>query len=316
MTIHQQQFMKETMQNAYAQVTAPTLTNGVLQFMKMLERKEMSPETIRGYQMDLKQFSKFLLGESNAPVFVNRLTEENIELYVESLCKRKLKPASVNRKINSISSFCNFSVKKRWLAYNPAADVDRVKGKSVERTFLSISEMQQLIDAIEHPIIQAVAILMSNTGLRVSEATGLQLKDVDFEKRMIHVINGKGGVDRDIPMNEALAVKLDNYLKSIRPNISSLFFFATQKTGMVSPQYVNRILKDTCKKIDMKKSVTSHVLRHSFASQLVKTSTHVSHIQRLLGHADVRTTSIYMHAEQQDLADAVNTIHFLRGDDS
>lgn len=312
MTSNQQHFMKEAANTMYKLVPAPTLTDGALQYMNILKRKEMSSETIRGYQVDLRQFNKFLLGESNTPVFVNQITEENIELFVDQLVKKDLKPASINRKINAISSFCNFGVKKRWLAYNPANDVDRVKGKSKERTFLTISEMQQLIEAIEHPIIQTVAILMSNTGLRVSEATNLQLKDVDFEKRVIHVIEGKGGKDRDVPMNEALAAKLKDYLLNIRPMVQSLFFFATKKTGMVSQQYVNRTIKETCRTIGQEKEVTSHVLRHSFASQLVKTSTHVSHIQRLLGHADVRTTSIYMHAEQQDLADAVNTINFLK----
>lgn len=150
--------------------------------------------------------------------------------------------------------------------------------------------------------------------LRVSEATNLQLKDVDFVNRVIHVIEGKGGKNRDVPMNESLAKILQDYLETVRPEGNSLLFFATEKTGAISQQYINRKLKETCKKINLGKVVTSHILRHSFASQLVKTDTHVAHIQRLLGHADVRTTSVYMHAEYRDLADAVNSINFIKGE--
>lgn len=303
--------IKEVNYNAIA-IEAPMLTQAVEYFLKDIKRKELSAETYRGYQVDLKQFNQFLLGASNTPVFMEQCTQENIEQFLEMLKKRGLKPASINRKLHAISSFCNFAVKKRWLSFNPALDVDRVKGKSKERTFLSVEEMQQLIQAIEHPIIKVVAILMSNTGLRVSEATGLQLKDVDFEQRVIHVIEGKGGKNRDVPMNESLATILQDYLKNIRPQVQSLFFFATKKTGAISQQYINRELKEACVKANLGKDVTSHILRHSFASQLVKTDTHVAHIQRLLGHADVRTTSVYMHAEYKDLANAVNTITFIK----
>lgn len=288
------------------------LTQGIEDFLKDIKRKQLSGETYRGYLNDLKQFNRYLLGASNTPVFIEQCTQENIEQFLEMLKKKSLKPASINRKLHAISSFCNFAVKKHWLAFNPALDVDRVKGKSKERTFLTVEEMQRLIQAIEHPIIKTVAILMSNTGLRVSEATGLQLKDVDFKNRVIHVVEGKGGKNRDVPMNEALATILQHYLDEIRPDIQSLFFFATKKTGGISQQYINRQLKAASHKINLGKEVTSHILRHSFASQLVKTDTHVAHIQRLLGHADVRTTSVYMHAEYKDLADAVNTITFIK----
>lgn len=290
----------------------PMLTKAADAFLMDIKRKELSDETFRGYQGDLKQFNKFLLGTSNIPVFLEQCTEEKIEEFIEELKSKGLKPASINRKLHAISSFCNFAVKKRWLSYNPALDVDSVKGKSKERIFLSVLEMQQLVEAIEQPIIKTVAILMSNTGLRVSEATNLQLKDVDFVNRVIHVIEGKGGKDRDVPMSEALANILQIYLETIRPNVKSLFFFATKRTGGISQQYINRELKKTCKKINLGKEVTSHIFRHSFASQLVKSDTHVSHIQRLLGHADVRTTSVYMHAEYRDLADAVNSINFIK----
>jgi len=300
----------------YKGVTAETAMLTLMKAMKLYEesliRKELSQETIRGYQVDLKQYREFMMGSSNTPVFVSQITETSILTFVDELKKKNLVATSLNRKINSISNFCKFAVKKKWLAINPAEDVDRFKTKKKERDFLTIQEVQQIVEAIKTPIIQYVVILMSNTGLRISEAISLQMKDVDFENKVIHVIEGKGGKDRDIPMSQSLKEALLHYVKEVRPQVTSLYFFATKKTGSISQQYINKELKQTAKDLGIEKTVTSHVLRHSFASQLVKTDTHVSIIQRLLGHADVRTTSIYMHAEQEDLHDAVNAIKFLK----
>ena len=291
-------------------VEAPTFTQAKADFLQSLKDKQMSSQTIRGYDGDLKQFQQHLTGNSNAPAFVSSITEEKVESFKQEQIKKKLKPASVNRRINSVSSFCNFAVKKHWLSFNPAQDVDRVKGQKPKRTFLSKQEMQQLITNMKHPIIKYVVILMSNTGLRVSEAANLRIQDVDFVQNMVHVIEGKGSKNRDIPLSSALKKELKHYLEHVRPDTTSINFFATKKTGGISQQYINRIIKETCQSLGFEKEVTSHALRHSFASNLVKTDTHVAIISNLLGHADVRTTSVYMHADLTDLQKAVNTIEF------
>ena len=295
-------------------VEAPTYNQGTAEFLQSLKYKQMSPQTIQGYAGDLKQFQHHLTGNSNAPAFVSSITEEKVESFKHSQIKKGLKAASVNRRINAVSSFCHFAVKKHWLPYNPAMDVDRVKGQKSKRTFLTTQEMQQLITNLKHPIIKYVVILMSNTGLRVSETANLRIQDVDFVQNMVHVIQGKGGKNRDVPMSPALKKELQHYLDHVRPETTSINFFATKKTGGISQQYINRVIKETCQSLDFSKEVTSHALRHSFASNLVKTDTHVAIISNLLGHADVRTTSVYMHADLTDLQKAVNTIEFLESD--
>ncbi|ARD48845.1 tyrosine-type recombinase/integrase [Sporosarcina sp. P33] len=292
-------------------VVPPTFTVGQGEFIDFLKIKEMSMETIRGYEVDLNQFRQYLSKETNAPVFVDEITTEDLEEYQQSMQQRGLKPASINRKMNAVSSFFNYAVRKKWIGLNPAQYVERVKGKSAERCFLNAKEIQQIVEAMEHPIIKHLVIMMANTGLRVSECTNLTLHDVDFDEKVVRVIEGKGKKDRTVPMNDSLVQVMRAYLKKIRPKTNSLNFFATKKTGAISQQYVNRVLKQTCQKVGIQKDVTSHVLRHSFASQLVKTDTHVAIIQRLLGHADVRTTSVYLHANQSDLKQAVNSIGFL-----
>ncbi|MDM5246436.1 tyrosine-type recombinase/integrase [Lysinibacillus sp. G4S2] len=279
-------------------------------FLETLKNKQLSGETIRGYSVDLNQFQKFLIKDNNAPVFMESITTEAIEAYVKMLRKRKLTPTSINRKINSISYFCKFAIKKCWLSFNPADDVDRIRATRKERTFLKLEEIQAIVAKIPQVTIKYVVILMSNTGLRINEAINLRLQDVDFENKILHVIQGKGGKNRDVPLNDELIKHLTFYKDRHRSRTKSLNFFVT-KSGGISQQYVNQELKKAAKAAGIEKDVTSHVLRHSFASQLVQTDTHVAIISKLLGHADVRTTSIYMHADQEDLQQAVNTIKFL-----
>lgn len=288
---------------------APLFLPTMKGFLERLKLKQRSLETIRSYEIDLRQFLETLKTTSNSPVFVDQITSESIEAFVQAKVKENITATSINRKIYAISSFCNYLVLKHHLPLNPCNEVERLQGKSKERVFLSAEEVNQLIENLEQPIVKYVVILMSYTGLRIKEATNLQLKDVDLEKNIVKVINGKGGKDRTVPMSTELKDLLQHYLEHVRPKTQSLNFFATTKTGSISQQYVNVELKKAAKKAEIEKHVSSHILRHSFASRLVQNNVHVAIIQRLLGHADVRTTSIYMHANQSELLDAVNHIN-------
>lgn len=287
----------------------PLVLPTIKEFLERLKMKQRSQETIRSYEIDLRQFLESLKTASNGPVFVDQITSESIEAFVQSKIKENITATSINRKIYAISSYCNYLVLKRHLALNPCNEVERLQGKSKERVFLTADEVNQLIESLEQPIIKYVVILMSYTGLRIKEAINLRLKDVDLKKNVVQVINGKGGKNRTVPISVELNELLQHYLEHVRPETESINFFATAKTGSISQQYVNVALKKATKKAGIDKHITSHILRHSFASRLVQSNVHVAIIQRLLGHADVRTTSIYMHANQSELLDAVNHIN-------
>lgn len=282
------------------------------QFIASLRERQMSPETIRGYTVDLRQLQVHLSQLKNGPVYVDEITEEDMKQFHQSFVRKGLKPASLHRKLNSSSSFFSYAVKRRWAMFNPTEDIERVPIKNQERTFLDEDEIQRLLQAIDHEIVYYFVVMMANTGLRVSECVNLTLRDVDLAKGIVSVIEGKGGKNRTVPMNTQLIQMMKHYKNNVRSNTSSVNFFATEKTGGVSPQYVNVIIKRAAKQAGIDKPVTSHALRHSFASQLVRTDTHVAIIQRLLGHADVRTTSVYMHANTSDLESAVNTLSIIR----
>lgn len=287
------------------------LNQAIPVFEEWLSMRGMSGETMRGYLVDINQFNRWMTSKSNSPVFVDKITARHVEEFVSYLTnERGCKPRTVNRKINALSTFFQCMKKKKILSENPLEDFERVKVPDSERIYLSREEVEAIIQAIDHPVLHYFAMTMAYTGLRVSECINLTLHDVNLEDGYIQVINGKGGKNRTVPMSDRLKSKLQEYLKFHRPKTDSLFFFALKKTGTVSDQYVNRVLKEACKKAGITKHVTSHILRHSFASYLVKKDTHVAVIQRLLGHASVKTTSVYLHVHPNDLKEAVNQIDF------
>ena len=291
--------------------TSLLINQAISEFKEWLKIRGLSPETLRGYDMDTRQFSRWISAQFNSPVIIDEITIHHIEDFVSYLSnERGIKPSSVNRKINALSTFFQCMRKKKYIQENPMEDFQRMKVPDSERIYLSKEEVESIIQAIDHPVLHYFAMTMAYSGLRVNECIHLTLNDINFEEDYIQVINGKGGKNRKIPLNQQLKVKLEEYLKSHRPKTDSLFFFALKRTGTVSVQYVNRMLKDACEKAGIEKHVTSHILRHSFASYLVKKDTHVAVIQKLLGHASVKTTSVYLHVNQDDLQAAVNQIDF------
>lgn len=297
------------MKNVQAQ--SILIHQAIPEFKEWLNIRGLSQETLRGYDVDIRQFSQWITSASNGPVFIDEITVKQMERFVGYLKnERKCQPRSINRKINALSTFFQCMKKKKYIEDNPLEDFERVKVPDSERNYLNKEEIEAIIQAIDHPVLHYFAMTMAYTGLRVNECIHLTLQDVNFEGNTIQVINGKGGKNRTIPINAQLKEQLQAYLLNHRPDTESLFFFALKKSGTVSAQYVNRTLKLACEKAKIEKHVTSHILRHSFASYLVKKDTHVAVIQRLLGHASVKTTSVYLHVNQEDLQSAVNQIDF------
>lgn len=274
-----------------------------------LQSLQRSEETIRGYLVDLTQLERFLSAKYNCPTYIEDLTEDDILDYLNMLREEKgYKPASLNRHLNSIRTLCKFAYRKDWIDTNPTRNIDQIRFQRQERTFLTPNELDVFIESIEHPLAQLAARIMSFTGLRVAECTSLCLEDVDLENLVIHVLNGKGGKDRDIPISTTLVPYLVDYLENWRPNVSFGKFLATAKTGSITHQTINKAFHQTTYKLGWEKKVTCHILRHTFASKLVANDVHVSKISKLLGHADVRTTSIYMHSSTEELQEAVNLL--------
>lgn len=279
----------------------------VEEYISSLKLRTESSETIRGYSNMLNNdFIPFIEEKYNGVVYIDEVTINDIESYLKYRKDTKGDAnVSVNRNLYILRALYKYSVSRDIVKKNLAQNIEPLKVKQKERDTLTLSEVDELIEAIEHPLVQLAVKTLSLTGLRVSELCDLQLGDVDIEKKMIQVIDGKGAKDRKVPISVSLLSDLKKYVDEDRPNVDTDNFFALEKSGSLSPQYINRILRETTSKLKWDKCITAHNLRHSLATNLIRSGANVKEVSKILGHADLRTTSIYLHANDQELTDTI-----------
>ena len=278
------------------------------EFNHYLQSKERSKETSRGYSIVLTDFLRYLEKELNGQVYLDEITVGHMEGYLDYRKQLGDQPVSRNRALYIFRSFFSYLIKRDLVEKNLSLKLEPIQTQKKERTYLLPDEVEILIDAIDHPLVKVAAITMANTGLRVSELCNLTLDDVDLKTQMIKVHQGKGNKDRTVPINSKLLEVLTKYLKEQRSLVKSNQFFATSKTGKLSRQTINHELNEATTRLNWTKHVTAHILRHSFASTLVRNNASLPAVQSLLGHSDLRVTSRYIHQDLGQLQAAVNLI--------
>ena len=277
---------------------------GFTKYMHLIDR---SQETIRGYANELKGFNNFITVKHNCPVYIEDITLQDLEDYLLHEKERGAASASRSRSLYILRSFYNYCCRKDLCAKNIASLLEPVKIKQKEPEFITEDEMKDLVAAIQQPVVQAVVQAMFYSGGRISEMIHLELDDVDLEGRVLHIIDGKGGKDRDVPINDKLHRILTHYLKHIRKSKSDRFFALT-RTGKVSASYINHWIHTAAEQLGWDKDISAHGLRHSFSSNLLEKGATVVSIQKLLGHASLRTTSRYLHQDTDKLSEAVDLL--------
>lgn len=162
---------------------------------------------------------------------------------------------------------------------------------------------------------KAILALMLNMGLRVSEVVNLRPGDINLTKRKLRVVNGKGGVDRDLIIPIYTAEILREWKKA-KPKNSSYFFttiknknggkFASVKGSKLSVRYIQFAVKRYAKKAEISKDITPHTLRHSFATDFIRQGQNIMQLKKILGHSDISTTQIYVTLANKDIEEAMN----------
>lgn len=284
------------------------LSNAIQAFIKYLTVIERSKETISGYRKQLNYFNSYLERKYNCPVYLEDISTTDIEDYLNYMLKKGNAASSRARSLYVLRSFYNYTCKIGLTEKNIPSFMENIKFQQKERTYLTNEEAMKFIEAIDNALIRYIVTALFYTGMRISECLNLKLADVDLDANIIHVIEGKGRKNRDIPICDKLHAKLLEYMNCCRSDIESDYFFATQVSGSVTPRYVNLIISDTIKELGWKKKVSAHTLRHSFASNLVKHNVNLVKIQKLLGHSSLKVTSVYTHSSMDELNDAVNML--------
>lgn len=277
-------------------------------FVQYMEDKDCSRYTVMHYRSILVDLQRFLEETIfNGRAYLEDVSLEHLQMYMSERKRRGNCGKTRSLVLQVLRTFWNYLYKRKYTYDNWPQELDDIRVAKKERVYLTRKELQCLLNTIQNETIKAVAYTLGYSGLRISEAKALLVSDVDFENEEIRVICGKGKKDRIVPLHPVLKEVLKYYYENVR-NKASRNFFATNRSGTITQQYVNENLVKAARRAGIEKHVTAHVLRHSFASGLVSENCSITVIQRLLGHADLKTTSIYLHVNRADLEDAVKML--------
>jgi len=270
--------------------------------------------TIHSYCYDIYQFKKFL---ENHNKFFLTVVQDDLRNFIHSLFDLGLNPNSINRKISTLKNFYSYLAGNNYMAYNPAADLELLKvGRKLPLT-LSIEEISEIIESADEKTPlglrnRACLELLYGAGLRISELLNLKMTDLLLDETLLSVI-GKGNKQRLVPFGKKAAQAINEYLNSgrhkILKNKSSPYLILNVRGKKMSRIGFLKILKKYRIKTGIKKRVTPHTFRHSYATHLLEGGADLRAVQELLGHADISTTQIYTHIDREYLKEVHKQYH-------
>ncbi len=262
--------------------------------------KNYSSNTIVSYQNDLSQFAEFI------GIELDNVSGDDIKKYVRSL--HELKEKSLARKLSSIRMFYDFMVKRRFMDASPMTGIDGPKIGKYLPDVLSVEEVDRLLDfTCDNDFSfrnRCILELLYSTGLRISELVSLKLENIVLDEAFVKVM-GKGSKERIVPLNDVALDYLEKYIKEVRPRmlkgVTTDDLFLNNHGKGLTRQAVFKVIKKRAEEIHLKKSISPHTLRHSFATHLLQNGADIRFIQELLGHAELGTTEIYTHIANETL---------------
>jgi integrase/recombinase XerD len=291
--------------------------NAIKEYQMYLKiERGLSKNTIDSYTKDLEKLCLFLK-ENNVSSSPIAIDADLVKQFIYEVAK-KLNPRSQARIISGLRSFFDYLVFEAYRNTNPTDLLETPKTGTKLPDTLSQNEIDALIDAIDlcHPQGERNRTIFEtiySCGLRVSEAITLKISDLFFEEGFIRVL-GKGNKERYVPIHESAQKYIKMYLKAIRNHIlpqkgfEDTLFLNRRGKGL-SRQMIFMILKDLAVKIDLKKKISPHTLRHSFATHLLQNGADLRAIQQMLGHESITTTEVYVHVDKSFLKQVVETFH-------
>jgi len=256
---------------------------------KNLVVRKYSPKTIKSYIHYNKDFLGYVRKKPN------EITNEDVKDYLFYLVEEKEVSAStLNTAINALKFYYG-EVLKRGFVY----ELKRPKKDKKLPVVLSQEEISRILSSITNIKHRLILMLIYSAGLRVSEVVKLKPRDIDDERKLIHIKGGKGRKDRYTMLSEVAIEMIRRYLKEYG---QSIWLFSSQdKEKHITTRTVEKIFSNACRKANIKKNATVHSLRHSFATHLLERGTDLRYIQELLGHKSSKTTEIYTHVSNKDI---------------
>ncbi len=271
----------------------------------------MSPHTAAAYQRDLGRFMAF--GERRGIGEWSALDNSSVRAFAAAEHSAGLAPRSIQRRLSAIRTFYEFLLREGCCKSNPAHEVRAPKAKRRLPTTLDADQMGRLLDFRVDDMLstrdKAMMELFYSSGLRLSELVSLDLSAVDLKDRTVRV-EGKGNKTRILPIGRFAVTALQNWLgERARLSKGDAAMFIGRGGRRLTPRAIQLRVNTWSRRMGLGVHVHPHMLRHSFATHLLESSTDLRGVQELLGHADISTTQIYTHLDFQHLAKVYDAAH-------
>lgn len=304
--------------------TPGTLKEQAARFIESLAtEKGYSPHTLRAYSGDLQEFTGYLEksgAASLAPgenIAAEQVTVLSIRGYLAWLHKRAVDKRSVSRKLSTLRSFFRYLKKHGLAADNPAEGVLSPKTGEKIPAYLSVDDMFRLLDSIPGDTLlalrnRAIFETIYSTGIRVSEAAGLDVASVDSGHGVMRVY-GKGSKERLVPIGRQAISAIDCYRRKLFEEkgvpVKRGPLFLNGRNGRLTTRSMGRILKEIAAACGLTVPLSPHALRHSFATHMLDAGADLRIVQELLGHKSLSTTQKYTHLTIDKLMEVYDRAH-------
>jgi integrase/recombinase XerD len=284
----------------------------------ILMEKGLSRNTVSAYSSDIRFFIEYL--KANGIKDFAKVTRNDILFFLEDSSDKGIESASLARRLVSIKVFYKYLFQEKIVKTDITDIMTSPKLWRLLPDFLTPNEIDVLLQVYSNKAKDLLTLrnrtileLMYSCGLRVSETVNLCIDDLRFDEGIIRV-TGKGNKERIVPIGLPAERLLQKYLANVRPellkgNLDESVVFLSNHGKRLDRERVWGIIKETAKLAGIKKNIHPHTLRHSFASHLLANGADLRVIQEMLGHADISTTQIYTHVEQDRLKNVLRQFH-------
>lgn len=288
--------------------------NKFLSYLKL--EKNLSDNTIFSYKLDVERYLEFLTSRKISDI--KKIDKTIINSYINLLYDLGLQAGSINRNFSSLKAFHKYLIKENISEKNPLENIFRPKIKRKLPEVLDITDIEKILSQPDMTTFtgirdRAMMELLYACGLRISELLNIKKDDINFKEEFLLVF-GKGNKERFIPVGDAALNYVNKYLISARSHfvkelVSKNYLFLNVRGTRMSRMGFWKILHNYVNNSGIKKRVTPHTFRHSFATHLLEGGADLRSVQEMLGHADISTTEIYTHLNLDYLRDIHKTYH-------
>lgn len=288
------------------------ILNEYISFLKL--EKGLSDNTVNGYLLDLQKLTVFI---GSGSLNTETLEKADIHQFICQLQDTGIHPRSQARILSGIKSFYRFLITQDYIDHDPTELIEGPKLGLHLPEILSVTEIDRLSDSFDMSLPEsqrnrAIIEVLYGCGLRVSELIGLKISQI-FAKEEFIIVEGKGDKQRLVPISQRALQEINLYLEdrkhlNIKKGDEDILFL-NRRGGHLTRVMIFYIIKKQCEICGIKKKISPHTLRHSFATHLLEGGANLRAIQQMLGHESITTTEVYVHLDKEFIRSEILNHH-------